>query len=154
MECRIPNQLILKEINPKYSLEGLMLRLKLQYFGHLMWRADVWRPWCWTRLRAGGEGATEDEMLGWWHHWLSGHEFEQTLGDGEGRGSLACCSPWGHKKPDTTERLNNYNNHKGVLCKREAERSESMRDIWSHDTTGFEEAGWDPCWGMQAASRS
>ena len=148
------NQLILKEINPEYSLEGLMLRLKLQYFGHLMWRADLWRPWCWTRLRAGGEGATEDEMVGWWHHWLSGHELEQTLGDGEGQGSLACCSPWGHKEPDTTEWLNNYNNHKGVLCKREAERSESMRDIWSNDTMGFEEAGWDSCWGMQAASRS
>ena len=102
MECRRSNQLILKEINPEYSLEGLMLRLKLQYFGHLMRRADLWRPWCWTRLRAGGEGATEDEMVGW-HHWLSGHEFEQTLGDGEGRGSLACCSPWGHKELDMTE---------------------------------------------------
>ena len=42
-----------------------------------------------------------------WHHQLNGHEFEQTLGDGEGQGSLACCSPWGHKELDTTERLNN-----------------------------------------------
>ena len=47
------------------------------------------------------KGATEDEIVGW-HHWLSGHEFEQTLGDGEGQGSLACCSPWGHKKLATT----------------------------------------------------
>ena len=50
--------------------------------------------------------ATEDEMVRW-HHRLNGHEFEQTLGDGEGQGSLACCSPWGHKESDTTERLNN-----------------------------------------------
>ena len=49
---------------------------------------------------------TEDEMVGW-HHRLSGHEFEQTLGDNEGQGSLACCSPWAHKEADTTERLNN-----------------------------------------------
>ena len=44
---------------------------------------------------------TEGEMFGW-HHWLNGHEFEQTLGDSEGQGSLACCSPWGHKELDTT----------------------------------------------------
>ena len=56
------------------------------------------------RLRAGGEGATEDEMVGW-HHLLNGHEFEQTSGDSEGQGSLACCSPWGRKELDTTERL-------------------------------------------------
>ena len=49
---------------------------------------------------------TEDEMVGW-HHRLNGHEFEQALGDGEGQGSLACCSPWGRKESDTTERLNN-----------------------------------------------
>ena len=52
---------------------------------------------------------TENEMVGW-HHQLNGHEFEQTQGDGEGQGSLACCSPWGHKESDTTQRLNS-NNH-------------------------------------------
>ena len=46
-------------------------------------------------------GTTEDEMVGW-HHRLNGHEFEQTLGDGEGQESLACCSPWGRKESDTT----------------------------------------------------
>ena len=46
-------------------------------------------------------------MVGW-HHRLNGQEFEQVLGDGEGQGSLACCSPWGHKESDTTERLNNH----------------------------------------------
>ena len=52
---------------------------------------------------------TEDEMVGWYHQ-LNGHEFEQALGDGEGQGHLACCSPWGCKKSDTTERLNNSDN--------------------------------------------
>ena len=51
------------------------------------------------------KGMTEDEMVGW-HHWLNGHEFEQTLGDSEGQGSLVCCSSWDHKESDTTERLN------------------------------------------------
>ena len=51
------------------------------------------RPWCWKRLRAGGEGGTEDQMVEW-HHWFYGHEFEQFSGIGEGQGSLACCSPW------------------------------------------------------------
>ena len=45
---------------------------------------------------------TEDEMVGW-HHRLNGHEFDQTPGDGEGQGSLACCRPWGRKESDTTE---------------------------------------------------
>ena len=49
---------------------------------------------------------TEGEVVGW-HHQLNGHEFEQILGDGEGRGSLACCSPWGLKESDMTEQLNN-----------------------------------------------
>ena len=51
------------------------------------------------------KGTTEDEMVGW-HHQLDAHEFEQSLGVGDGQGSLVCCSPWGHKKSDTTERLN------------------------------------------------
>ena len=51
---------------------------------------------------------TEDEMLGW-NHRLNGLEPEQAPGDGEGQGSLACCSPWGHKESDMTERLNNNN---------------------------------------------
>ena len=48
---------------------------------------------------------TEDEMVGW-HHQLHGHEFEQALGVGDGQGGLACCSPWGGKELDTTERQN------------------------------------------------
>ena len=49
---------------------------------------------------------TENEMVGW-HHQLNGHEFEKTLGDSEGQGSLAFCSPWGHKQSDMTQRPNN-----------------------------------------------
>ena len=52
---------------------------------------------------------TEDEIVGW-HHQLNGHEFEQALGDGDGQGSLACCSPWSQKELDMTEQLNNSNN--------------------------------------------
>jgi len=51
------------------------------------------------------KGMTEDANVGW-HHWFNGHEFEQDPGDGEGQGDLACCSPWGLKESDTTERLN------------------------------------------------
>ena len=105
--ARRSNQSILKEISPEYALEGLMLKPKLQYFGHLMQKTLThWkRSRCWERLKAGGEGMTEDEMVGW-HHWLNGHEFEQVLGFGDGPGSLVCCSPWGCKESDMTERLN------------------------------------------------
>ena len=61
--------------------------------------------WCWEGLGAGGEGDAEDEMAGW-HHWLDGHEFEWTLGDGDGQGGLACCNSWGCKESDTIEQLN------------------------------------------------
>ena len=60
---------------------------------------DVGQDWSQEEKRM-----TEVEMVGW-HHWLDGHEFEQALGVGDGQGSLACCSPWGHKESDTTEWL-------------------------------------------------
>ena len=63
------------------------------------------RPWCWERLKAGGKGTTEDEMVGL-HHQLYGREFEQAQGVGDGQGGLACYSPWGLKESDTTEQLN------------------------------------------------
>ena len=100
-------QSILKEISPGCSLEGLVLKLKLQYFGYLMWRADSFEK----TLMLGGiwgqkeKGTTEDEMAGW-HHRLDGHEFEWTLGVGDGQGGLTCCDSWGHKESDTTEWLN------------------------------------------------
>ena len=87
------NQSILKEINPGISLEGLMLKLKLQYFGHLMQRTDsLEKTLMLGKIEGRRRGATEDEMVGW-HHQLNGYEFEQAMRDGEGQGSLMCCSP-------------------------------------------------------------
>ena len=98
--ARRSNQFILKEISPGYSLEGLMLKLKLQYFDHLMLRFDSLEK----TLIMEEKGSTEDEMVGW-HHWLNGHEFEWTLGVGDGQGGLVCYSPRGRKESDMTERL-------------------------------------------------
>ena len=83
--ARRPNQSILKEIKPKYLLERLILKLKVQYFGHLIQRADSVEK---TLMLGKIEGqkkkrAAEDEMVRW-HHQLKGHEFEQTPGDNEG----------------------------------------------------------------------
>ena len=102
--ARRSNQSILKEISPGISLEGMMVQLKLQYFGHLMWRVDSLEK---TLMlgEIGEKETTEDEMAGW-HHWLDGHEFEWTPGDGDGQGGLECCDSWGRKESDTTERLN------------------------------------------------
>ena len=95
--ARRSNQSILKEISPGCSLEGLMLKLKLQY-------PDAGRDW-------GQEekGTTEDEMAGW-HHRLDGHESQWTPGVGDGQGGLACCDSWGRRELDTTERLDWLNN--------------------------------------------
>ena len=113
--ARRSNQSILKEISPGYSLEGLMLKLKLQYYGHLMQTADsLERPWYWERQKAGGEGGDKGRD-GWMDHQLNGHEFEQAPGGGDGQGSLACCSPWGCKELDMTEGLKNNNNYLALV---------------------------------------
>ena len=84
-----------------------MLNLKLQYFGHLMWRTDslektliLGKDW-----RHEEKGMTEDVIVGW-HQWLDVYEFEQALGGGDGLGGLVCCSSWDHKESDMTEWLN------------------------------------------------
>ena len=98
---------ILKEISPECSLEGLMLKLKLQYFG-----PPHAKSWLIGKDPDAGEywgqeekGTTEDEMAGW-HCWLDGRESEWTLGVGDGQGGLECCDSWGRKESDTTEQLN------------------------------------------------
>ena len=77
-----------------------MLKLKLQYSGHLIQRADSLEKTLMLGKTEGRRRGQEDEMVGW-HHGLNGHEFEQALEVGDGQGSLACCSPWGRKQLDT-----------------------------------------------------
>ena len=84
---------------------------------------DAGKDW-----RREEKGTKEDEIVGW-HHWLNGYEFGQTLGDGEGQGSLACCSPWGGKELDTTERLNNSSSSSvPVIC------FPTLADTWRNHT--------------------
>ena len=104
--ARRSNQSIIKEISPRCSLEGLMLKLKFHYFGHFMQRVDSLEK----TLMLGGIGGRrrrgwQDEMAGW-HHRLNGHGFGWTLGVGDGQGGPVCCDSWGRKESDTTERLN------------------------------------------------
>ena len=94
--ARRSSQFILKEINPEYSLEGLML--KLQYFGHLIQRASsVKRPWCWERLRTRGEAGSRGwdgwiaSLTPWTWVWANSRRWWRT-------GKPVCCIPWGHKE--------------------------------------------------------
>jgi len=104
---RRSNQSILKEISPGISLLGMLLKLKLQYFGYLMWRVDSLEK----TLMLGGIGGKRRRVrqrMRWLdgHHWVDGHESEWTLGVGGGQGGLACCDSWGCKESGTTEWLN------------------------------------------------
>ena len=112
---RRSNQSILKETSPGCSLEGLMLKLKLQ----ILWPPDA-KNWLIGKDPDAGKGwrqeekrMAEDEMVGW-HHWLDGHEFEQALGVGDGQGSLECCSPWRSRESNTSEWVNN---NKMIQCR-------------------------------------
>ena len=102
---RRSNQSILKEISPEYSLEELMLKLKLQYFGHWCEELSHWKwPWCWERLKAG-----EGEDSGWdgWMASMTQWTWVWAISCvGDGQGSLVCCIPWGCKESDMTEELN------------------------------------------------
>ena len=95
---------ILKEINPEYLLEGLMLKLKLQYLGHLMQRADSLEKTLMLRKIEGRRRRGRQRM-----RWLDGITDSMNMSLSKlweivkDRGSLACCSPWGHKELDTTE---------------------------------------------------
>ena len=106
---RSSNQSILRELNPEYLSDGLMLKRKLQYFGHLMQTADIGKVPDAGKYWGQEKRVSEDEMAAW-HHESDGHELGQTLGDGDGQGGLACWSPWGQKELDTTGWLNKNNN--------------------------------------------
>ena len=104
--ARWSNQTTLREISPEYSLEGLALKLKLQYFrssdvnSQLIGKVpDAGKDW-------GQEKRVSEDKMAGCHHWCSGHALGQTSGDGEGQGGLACCSPCGRKQSDMTGQLN------------------------------------------------
>ena len=105
--ARRSNQSVLKEISPERSLEGLILKLKLQYFGHLMWRADSFEKTLMLGKYEGRRRRGPQRM-----RWLDGNTntmdmgLEWTLGVGDGQGGLACCSSWGCKESDTSDQLN------------------------------------------------
>ena len=101
---RRSKQSIQKEISPEYSLEELMLKLKLQYLATLCEELTPRKNLDGKDWRQEEKRMTEDEMVEW-HHWLHAHEFEQALKVGDGQGSLVCCSPCGYKGLDMTEQL-------------------------------------------------
>ena len=110
----------IKPVNPKGNQSWIFIgRTDAEAEAPILWPPDV-NSWL-IRKDAGEDWRqeekemTEDKMVKW-HHWLNGHEFEQALGDGEGQGSLACYSPWGHKESDPTERLNNNNSIKPAIA--------------------------------------
>ena len=102
----------IKPVNPKGNQPWILFgRTDAEAEGPILWSPDK-KSWLIGKgpdagkdWRQESKGMIEDEMVGW-HHRLSGHEFEQTLGDSEGQGGLACCNPWGRKESDTTEWLN------------------------------------------------
>ena len=95
--ARRSNQSILQEISSGCSWEGLILKLKLQYFGHLMRRTDSLEKTLMLGKTEGRRRGQQDETVGW-HHQSDGHEFDQAPGVGDGQESLACCSPRGSQR--------------------------------------------------------
>ena len=102
----------IKSVNPAENQSWIFIG-RTEAEAPIRWQPDV-KSWLIRKDPDAGKdwrqeekGATEDEMVGW-HCWLNGYEFEQTLRDSEGQGSLVYCSPWGCKESDTTEQLNNY----------------------------------------------
>ena len=101
----------IKPVNPKGNQPWVFIgRPDAEAEGPILWPPEA-KSWLIGKDPDAGKdwrqekGTTEDEMVGW-YHWLDGHEFEQVPGVADGQGSLACCSPWGCKESDTTEKLN------------------------------------------------
>ena len=147
------NQSILKEISPGCSLEGLMLNLKLQYFGHLMWRADSFeKTLMLEKIEGRRRRGRQDEIAGW-HHWLNGHGFGWTPGVGDGQGGLACCGSWGLKELDMTEQLN-WTELKRWCCKSAAFNMPANLEN-SAVATGLEKVSFcrEPEWGPPSVAK-
>ena len=102
----------IKLVNPKENQPWIFIG-RTDAEAPILWPPDT-KCWLTGKDLDAGKDWRKDEMVGW-HHRFNGHEFEQTPGHSEGQGSLACCSPWGHKESDTAEQLNNNSRelHKG-----------------------------------------
>ena len=115
LEKTLENPLDCKEIQPVHPKGNqfwiLIERTNAEAEAPILWPPDAKNWLIWKDLYTGKDwrrekkGTTEDEMVGW-HHWLNGHAFQHAPGVGGGQGGLACCSSWGRKESDTTERLN------------------------------------------------
>ena len=131
--ARRSNQSILKEISPECSLEGLMLKLKLQYFGHLIWRADSFEKTLMLAKIEGRRRRGRQRM-----RWLNSITdlMDMSLSKLWELGGLACCTPWGCKESDMTEQLNwtesslILNPMRSVLLKEEEKTQEQRRGSW------------------------
>ena len=140
--ARRSNQLILKEISPEYSLEGLML--KLQYFSHLMWKVhSLEKTLCWERLKQKEKGTTEDEMAGW-QYCINGPEFEQTLEMVKDRKAW-CAIVHGLTKPWTL--LSNWTAMTAGLMFTSHHTVSSMRQSWTCATCGHSDQYLSNCTG-------
>ena len=130
--ARRSNQSVLKEISSEYSLEGLMLTLKLQYFSHWIRRADSLEKTLMLE-KIEGRRRREWQRMRWWDGITNSVNVSwEALGDGEGLESLVCCSPWGHIESDMTEQLNNNNRDRWGGCQQQCRilegRAERARD--------------------------
>ena len=158
LEKSLESPLDCKEIQPVHPkwdqswvfIEGLMLKLKLQYFGHLMRRVDSLEKTLMLGRIWGQEerGMTEDEMAGW-HHQFDGHGFGWTPGVGDGQGSLVCCDSWDRKESDMTEGLN-WTEHHGLHwlcrqtwpCPQRAGCGHSISAAWNEHTKHWRRLLW------------
>ena len=112
----------IKPVNPKGNQSWVFFRrIDVEAEAPVIWPPDAKSqiigkdPDAGKDWRQEEKGMTEDKMVGW-HHQLNGHEFEKAPGDGEGQGSLVCCSPWGHKELHMTERLNSWTKTTTTEC--------------------------------------
>ena len=131
LEKTLESPLDCREI--KYSLEGLMLKLQLQYFDPLIWRTDSLEKTLMLGKTEGRRGrGWQDEMVGW-HHQLNEHEFQQAPRVGDGQGSLECCSPWGCKESDMSE----WWNWTELNCLLSLKMGKTLTWFLLSDTKGF-----------------